>query len=250
MLMSKPVLYVFAISHYCEKACWALDYLDIDYEISHVAPGLHRLIAKKLGAPGSSLPMLVADGQLVQGSAEIIDWADAAASTDSKRLTPNHAREECLELEKRLDDVVGVHTRRYYYSEALVDHPETVRPIFTRDLPILQKLLVGGTWGLVRKLMIDRMDLGTEQGQDSKRIVEGELSWLDGLLSNGRHFLTGDQFSRADLTAASLLAPLAAPKEHPTYADLRLPPRLAADLVNWENRPSINWVRQIYGQYR
>ena len=130
MLMSKPVLYVFAISHYCEKACWALDYLDIDYEISHVAPGLHRLIAKKLGAPGSSLPMLVADGQLVQGSAEIIDWADAAASTDSKRLTPNHAREECLELEKRLDDVVGVHTRRYYYSEALVDHPETVRPIY------------------------------------------------------------------------------------------------------------------------
>ncbi len=250
MLMSKPVLYVFAISHYCEKACWALDYLDIDYEISHVAPGLHRLIAKKLGAPGSSLPILVAEGQLVQGSAEIIDWADAAASTDSKRLTPNNAREECLELEKRLDDVAGVHTRRYYYSAALVDHPETVRPIFTKDLPILQKLLVGVTWGLVRKLMIDRMDLGTEQGQDSKCIVEGELRWLDGLLSNGRHFLAGDQFSRADLTAASLLAPLAAPKEHPTYADLRLPPRLAADLVNWENRPSINWVRQIYGQYR
>ena len=84
--------------------------------------------------------------------------------------------------------------------------------------------------------MINRLDLGPEQGQESKCIVEGELSWLDGLLSNGRHFLTGDQFSRADLTAA--------------YADLRLPPRLAADLVNWENRPSINWVRQIYGQYR
>ena len=31
--MSKPVLNIFRISHYCEKARWALDYLDIDYEL-------------------------------------------------------------------------------------------------------------------------------------------------------------------------------------------------------------------------
>lgn len=250
MPVPRSVLYIFAISHYCEKARWALDYLDIDYEIRHTAPGLHQLIAKKLGAPRSSLPILVADGQLVQGSAEIINWADSIGATDSKRLTPDSVRRECLEMEKRLDDIAGVHTRRYYYSEALVDHPETVRPIFTKDLPIMQKLLVGGTWSLVRKLMIDRMDLGPEQGQDSKRIVHGELSWLDGMLSDGRHFLVGEQLSRADVAAASLLAPLAAPKEHPTYTDLKLPPRLATDLANWENRPSINWVRDIYAQYR
>lgn len=98
--------------------------------------------------------------------------------------------------------------------------------------------------------MIDFMDLGPAQGQESKHIVEFELSWLDGLVSDGRHFLIGDQFSRADMTAASLLAPLAVPKEHPTYADLRLPPQLAENLATWENRPSINWVRKIYGQYR
>ena len=65
--MKKPVLYLFGISHYCEKARWALEYLDVDFDISHVAPGLHIALAKKLGAPGSSLPILVADGQLVQG---------------------------------------------------------------------------------------------------------------------------------------------------------------------------------------
>lgn len=248
--MSKPVLYVFAISHYCEKACWALDYLDIAYEIRYVAPGIHRKIAKKLGAPRTSLPILAVSGHVVQGSAKIIDWADATLATASKCLTPNAVRKECVELEKRLDDFVGIHSRRYYYSEAMVDHPETIRPIFTRDLPILQKLLVVWKWNLIRKLMIERMDLGPEQRKDSKRILEGELNWLDGLLSDGRNFLVGDQLSRADIAAASLLAPLAKPKEHPTYAHLRLPPRMAAEVANWESRPTIKWVRAIYREFR
>jgi glutathione S-transferase len=248
--MAKPVLYVFSISHYCEKARWALDYLDIDYEISHIAPGRHIPIARKLGAPRSSVPILVTQEQLVQGSAEIISWADTAASVTSKRLTPTSNREACFELEKRLDDVIGVHLRRYYYSEALVDHPQTVRPLFTNDLTFPRKMLFRGTWRAVRRSMIKRMDLGHEQGQDSKRIVEGELSWLDGLLSDGRQFLVGNQFSRADITAASLLAPLATPRQHPTYTDLRLPPNLAADLASWEQRPSINWVRETYDRYR
>jgi glutathione S-transferase len=248
--MTKPILYVFAISHYCEKARWALEYLDIDFEIGHVAPGLHISLAKKLGASRSSVPILVADGQVVQGSAEIIDWADAAASAGSKCLTPDSAREECVALERRLDDVVGVHIRRYYYSEALVDHPRTVKPIFIKDLGIRQRLMISATWGLVRKLMIKGMDLGPEQGQESKRIVEAELDWLDGLLADGRQFLTGDQLSRADIAAASLLAPLAAPIEHPTYGNLVVPPHVAEDLVSWKNRRTVSWIREIYRRYR
>ena len=186
----------------------------------------------------------------MQGSAAIVDWAAAAGA---KHLTPNTRREACLEVEKRLDDGMGVHVCDYC-SEALVDHSETVRPIFATDLTLFHKMLLSGTWRAVRKGMIDLMDPGPEQGQDSKRIVEGELSCLDGLLSNGRRFLVGEQFSRADMTAVSLLAPLLAPltspNEHPPHADLRLPRRLAADLVSWENRPSINAVREIYGQYR
>lgn len=248
--MSKPVLYIFAISHFCEKARWALDYLDIAHKIRYVAPGINREIAKKLGAPATSLPILEAGEHVVQGSAAIIDWADSTLATSSKHLTPNTAREDCVGLEKRLDDVVGIHARRYYYSEAMVDYPKTVRPIFTRDTPILHKLLVRWKWNVIRKLMIERMDLGPEQREESRRIVEGELNWLDGLLSDGRKFLVGDHFSRADITAASLLAPLVMPKEHPTYAHLRLPPLLAAEVANWEGRPIIEWIRAIYREYR
>ena len=248
--MPKPTLHVFAISHYCEKARWALDYLDIDYEINYLAPGNHGKFARKLGARRSSLPILVAAGQVVQGSAEIISWADAKAAHGKTKLIPETARDECLELEKRVDDILGVHIRRYYYSEALVEHPQSVRPIFTKDLSILQKLSVSSAWSVIRKAMIDRMDLGYEQGQESRRIVDGELDWLDGLLSDGRKFLCGDQFSCADIAAASLLAALVTPSQHPTYASLRLLLRVAGDLLKWANRRSVNWVRVIYSQYR
>ena len=226
-----------------------MDYLDIDFETRHIAPGLHIGLAKKLGASASSVPILVADGQLVQGSAAIIDWADVAGAS-SKRLTPLTGQEECVALEQRLDDVIGVHVRRYYYSEALVEHPQTVKPIFTEDLSFPQKMLTGATWSLVRKFMIKGMDLGPEQGQDSKRLIEVELEWLDELLADGRPFLAGEQFSRADITAASLLAPLVLPSEHPTYSRVIVPPHAAEDLAGWDDRPAINWVREIYRQYR
>lgn len=248
--MQKPVLYIFSISHYCEKARWALDHMGIDYEISHLPPGIHLLVAKKLGANKSSLPILVADGQVIQGSAKIIDWAEVSAPSADNRLAPIANRESSQKIEKRLDDILGIHVRRYFYSEALVSYPEMTKPIFSRKLTLLYKLLFSGTWPVVHKRMIDLMDLGPEQGQESRKIVETELDWLDGLLTEHPHFLAGDQFSRIDITAASLLAALAVPMEHPTYADLYWPPNIASDLISWEIRPSIKWTREIYRQYR
>lgn len=193
---------------------------------------------------------MVAYGDVVQGSAEIIDWAEARTTEAARQLTPSDGHGACQEIEKRLDEIAGVHVRRYYYSAALFDEPEAVRKMYANDVSFLRGLLVSGTWGVVRKEMIKVMDLGPEQGLESKGIIEGELSWIDDLLSDGRQYLVGDRFSRADLTAASLLAPLVIPKEHPVYPNLTLPPRFTSDLEGWKDRPSIEWVREMYGQFR
>lgn len=249
--MPKPVLHIFAISHYCEKARWALDRAGIGYKLSHLPPGIHREIAKKLGAPGSSLPILEAGGEVLQGSAAIIDWVDAHTADPAKRLTPEgEAGGEARAIEARLDDVAGIHVRRHYYSEALVEYPVTVKPIFTRDISPLYRFIVRRKWDFIRSVMIERMDLGREQFDQSGAILETELDWLDGLLADGREYLAGGCFSRADIAAASLLAPLAAPPEHPTYAGLSVPPRLAAEIAGWQDRPVVGWVRGIYAAYR
>ena len=247
---SKPVLYLFAISHFCEKARWALDYLSIDYELRHVAPGEHRQIAMQLGAPASSVPYLGVGKQVIQGSADIIDWADDAATLENRCLMPAADPATCQMIEQRIDDIAGVHVRRLYYSEALVQYPETVRPLFTRDLPLTKNLLTRIAWGKICKVMIERMDLGMRQGQESRDIVERELDWIDDLLSDGRTYLVDNAFSRADLAVASLLAPLALPPEHPTYGQLTHPPNLAAVVTDWGQRPSLTWTRDMYAQHR
>ena len=250
MKIGNPVLYIFGISHYCEKARWSLDYNDINYDIVYLPPGLHVQTAKKLGTTSTTLPILVADGQVIQGSDKILDWTQYKLSDESKRLTSKDHNDKYQEIEKRLDEITGVHIRRYYYSEALVEYPETVRTLFIKNLTFLNKLILYGTWNFVRKSMINLMDLGIDQGKESREIVDRELSWIDNLLSDGRHYLVGNKFSRADISAASLLSPLAIPKEHPTYSNVKIPPRMASDLESWTDRPSIQWVQEIYSQYR
>ena len=247
--MSKPKLYVFAISHYCEKARWALEYLGIEHDVVYLAPGQHAKVSTQLGLKESAMPFLSAGDEVIQGSAAIIDWAENQ-STNGRHLTPNNNSHDCNEIEKRLDKVAGVHVRRYFYSEAMVDQPQMVRPVFTGDLPLLQKLIVSLGWGKIRSIMIKRMDLGAEQRVESRNIVDAELAWLDKLLADGRRYLVDDEFSRADIAAASLLSPLVMPPQHPVYAGLATPPVFAEEVAAWETRPSLQWVRRMYKEHR
>ena len=247
--MSKPTLYVFAISHYCEKARWALEYLDIDFEVVYLAPGLHTQLAHELDLKQASLPILKTGDTTIQGSNNIIDWADNNARNE-KTLTPESCSATCRALEQKLDDVMGVNVRRYFYSEALVEHPETVEPIFTRDLPADQQATIKSIWEMITANMIKGMDLGSEQGDESKIIVDVELTWLEALLADGRAYLAGDHFSRADLTAASLCAPIARAEENPSNKLVVLPPRFSQVQEQWNDRPALRWVRQMYNQHR
>ncbi|HEY9121195.1 MAG TPA: glutathione S-transferase N-terminal domain-containing protein, partial [Marinobacter sp.] len=69
-------LYQFAISHYCEKVRWALDYKGLSYETISLLPGQHVKTIRKLTGGDSSVPVLDHDGHRVQGSKEIIDYLD------------------------------------------------------------------------------------------------------------------------------------------------------------------------------
>ena len=74
--MDKPILYIFNISHFCEKARWALDHCGVAHRVQHVMVGTHRRLARKLGAASGSVPFLQAGDRVIAGSSAIIDWAD------------------------------------------------------------------------------------------------------------------------------------------------------------------------------
>lgn len=247
--MDKPILYVFNISHYCEKARWALDHFGIAHHAQHVMPGQQRRIAKKLGAARGSVPFLQVSDQVIVGSSAIIDWAEAHHAANAPSLAGSDP-EQVHAIEKRLDDIAGVHVRRFFYSDALTENPSSVRPIFSNGLPIFQRLAVIIAWPRIASLMIKMMDLGPAQREESRAIVDAELAWLDRLLADGRPFLTGNEFTRADLTAAALLAPVVDPKEHPVHGLVPFPSSVTATMQAWAERPSLRMVREAYASRR
>ena len=124
--MSQPArrLITFGISHYCEKARWALDWHGIVYEEINWPPGVHLLLAKRCGAKQTTLPILLDGPRVIQGSSAIIDWADRQAQDPARRLTLSDARE----IERRADRVIGIHVRRLAYAELLPRFPELAKP--------------------------------------------------------------------------------------------------------------------------
>jgi glutathione S-transferase len=62
----------FPYSHYNEKLRWALDWKGIRHRRTNLLPGPHARRIKKL-APETTVPVVRLDGQVVQGSARILD---------------------------------------------------------------------------------------------------------------------------------------------------------------------------------
>ena len=242
--MNKPTLYVFLISHYCEKARWALDYCGIEYHLKTLIPATHTVTTKKIGAKRSSLPILQTANGVIEGSADIIAWAN---QNGSKSILINDASNA---LEKQADDVLGVHIRRWFYSEALLDCPEIVKPVFAKGASFKDKCILQFAWPKVVSVMIKRMDLGVQQEQDSKAIVLTELNKLDSLISDESVFLIDDQFSNADIAIASLIAPLYRPQKHPASSVFSLPPRIEQLMPELKVQPSGQWLAKLYQNKR
>ena len=247
--MNRPILYVFNISHYCEKACWALEACGIDFEYRHTMVGTHRAIAKKLGARRGSVPYLQTDTGVVCGSADIVDWCESQRGASG---VPWNTEDDtqARAIEKRLDDVLGVHVRRFFYSYALTTMPETVRPLFSDGLPIWKRLAVTLGWSRIVPLMLKGMDLGPAQGMESRAILDAELAWLDGLLADGRPYLCGNNWTRADLALASLLGPLVEPPQHPLAGKVTFPAEVNATKMAWAARPALQHVVRMYALHR
>ena len=63
------------ISHYCEKARWALERAGIPYREERHVQGVHQFFARRAGGK-LTVPVLVTPAGAIGESAEILDWVD------------------------------------------------------------------------------------------------------------------------------------------------------------------------------
>jgi len=238
-------LYQFPISHYCEKIRWALDYKNIGYEIINLLPGLHLSKVRKL-APDTCVPILVDGDRVIQGSDSIITYLDETYAEQSLTPASEKLKNEALEWEQYVDREVGIHVRRCCYH-VLLEHPDIVTPFFTHQGPWYGKLYLHFVYPKLVKSMRKFMNINQESEQRSRQRLENAIDKLHDHLQDNK-FLVGDQFSRADLSAASLLAPLCMPEKYGLNWPDQLPQEFNA-LVNGF-QPKINWVDEFYDKYR
>ena len=238
-------LYQFPISHYCEKIRWALDYKEIEHDIVNLLPGLHIKQTTKL-AKHSSVPVLKDGDQIIQNSNEIITYLDKKFL--EKSLTPSdpETKQKSLEWESYVDRELGVHVRCVCYN-ILLDHPEIVIPFFAHNGPWYGKLFLKFGFKKLSSKMRYFMKINEQTAKESKQKMELAINKIHQHLQSNS-FLAGEEFSRADLSAASLLAPLCQPHGY----GLDWPDETPKDLQDIANEfeERIAWVHDIYSRYR
>jgi glutathione S-transferase len=250
MTQANPRLITFAASHFCEKARWALDWHGIAYEEIGWPPGLHRILAKRCGAKYTTVPILLDGQDVIQGSGAIIDWAENKVENRGRSLTPKAGLTETKEIEARVDEIIGIHVRRLAFAELLPNYSHLVKPALFYRASGWRRLVGNMMWPVAWRIMMLMYEIGPGAASESRSKLEAEFDWLDCKLADGRAYLVGDRFSRADLTVASLLANFARPKELPVHHGMTGPEALAADVARWSERPVMRWVNRQYEMHR
>src|SRR3954451_15789508 len=118
-----PVLWHLEISHYNEKARWALDYKGVPHVRRAVTPGLQQFTARRLRA-GRTVPILEMNGRAIGDSTKIIEAIERG--WQEPRLYPTDlAQRRCaLGLEDYFDEQCGPDARRVLFNDNLAE-PET-----------------------------------------------------------------------------------------------------------------------------
>jgi glutathione S-transferase len=243
-----PVLWQLQISHYNEKARWALDHKRIPHVRRSLLPGLHAIKARRLTGEVDTTPVLTLEGRSIGDSTRIIAaleqrWPEPALYPEDEAQ-----RRRALELEEFFDEELGPHIRRAAYHELLPRSGEVI-PLFTHDQRLPARILLRVTFPVLRAAMRKRMRIDATAAARSREKTAAAMDRLEEEIGPSG-YLVGDSFSVADLTAAALFYPVARPPEFP-YPSVTDPPDSAREFLDpLAERPGGEWVAEMYRRHR
>jgi glutathione S-transferase len=211
--VSPPRLITIPISHYCEKARWALERAGIDYVEERHLQGV-SVVRARLAGGGLTTPVLVVQDRVLGESEDIVLWADEQLPA-GRRLVPGDPalREEALALARRFDSGLGPAGRRLIYAHML-DHKDELLAVNNQGLPAWEARAAHVLWPLLGLAVRIRLRMPREPRTEDERTVRSTFDEVADRLADGRPFLCGERFSIADLTFAALAAPVVAPARY------------------------------------
>ncbi|TJY62971.1 glutathione S-transferase family protein [Sinimarinibacterium sp. CAU 1509] len=205
------------MSHYCEKARWALDHADVDYvEDAHLQVFHYR--ARRAIKAGDFVPVLVDGANVVADSTAILKFLDARLS-ERRKLYPAALRAEIESLEDDFDENLGVETRRWVYYHWITQPAREVLDIATQGTPRWQQRVAPLLFPMLRIFLRRHLQVSSDAVAQGLQVVTESFDRVAERLSDGRPFLCGDQFTAADLSFACMAAPVLLPRQY----GIRLP---------------------------
>jgi glutathione S-transferase len=232
-------------SHYCEKARWALDRAHLAYREEGHLPLISWVAARRAGG-SRFVPVLVTPGGVVGDSTDILKWCDAHG--DAPPLFPDLPEVDALEDE--LDRRLGPAARLIAYHAALPT-PAIARALFD-SVPGWEGRVVGATYPLVRGAMMRLLRITPASVARAHTIVETTFAAIAARIADGRRYLTGDRFTAADLTFASLSAAVLAPPKYggPLPPPTTWPADFARYLDSMRATPAGRFALRLYDDER
>ena len=79
------------ISHFCEKARWALERAGLDYREERHVQGVNRIVSRRAGGHGT-LPVLICEAGVLAESEDILRFADGHVRDPSGGCSPTAHR--------------------------------------------------------------------------------------------------------------------------------------------------------------
>lgn len=248
---STPLLWHIAVSHYSEKARWALDRKRVPHRRRAVSlPGLH-IPASLWMTRGASktFPVLEIDGRRIGDSTEIIAVLEGTYPERPLYPADPEQRRRALELEDFFDEELGPHIRLLAFHELGRDR-ERFEAVIKRTTPGPLTVVGSGAFAYASTYTGLRFGVRDEAAAElARHKVLAALDRLEAELGSNEH-LVGDSFTVADLTAAALFYPLVLPDEGPLPGDEPLPAGLEAFAAPLRERRGYRWVEETFHHHR
>ena len=242
-----PVLWHLKVSHYNEKARWALDYKRIPHVRRAAVPGRHAAIAQRLTG-AETFPVLVLEGDAIGDSTRIIEALERRYPEPPLYPADPEQRRRALEIEDFFDEELGPYMRLLVLDQMLPDAKLFLGAFFP-DLGTGRRLTARTMFPLHRRRVKTafRIDDVSIELAWAKLRAAGEC-FREELEPSG--YLVGDGFTVADLTLAALVAPAIAPEQFPYPQPQRGHPLLAQLRNSLAGSGVLEWAYEMYARHR
>jgi glutathione S-transferase len=239
------------ISHYCEKARWALELAKIDYVEEKHLQGFHFWPVYKAGKRDTA-PVLITPEKVLPDSTLILQWVDSQLP-ESQKIYPLELKSEIEAFEEYLDEGFGVTGRLWMYTYMLRQLPLILKYSKKHGVPWYEIVLMPVVISLFKKQFKALLNLKPTSRQDSKAAVDKVLDEVAQRLSDGRPYLMGDKFTAADITFGALAAAVIIPEDN--YGAVlprldELPDSMREQVKIWRKHPAGQYALKLYKEKR